>query len=89
VGRANLDGSNPQQSFITGAVRVEGIAVDAHHIYWSNLSTGIERANLDGTQVDQTAHLHPDSSLAQAPLSLNFRFTAGEARADESGHRDV
>jgi hypothetical protein len=56
IGRANLDGTLPNQSFITGAGDPCGIAVDANHIYWSNLAPGtftISRANLDGTDVDR------------------------------------
>jgi virginiamycin B lyase len=55
IGRANLDGSSPDDSFITGASDPWGVAVDANHIYWSNRATGaIGRANLNGTNPDQT-----------------------------------
>lgn len=40
IGRANLDGSNPNQNFITGATNPIGLAVDAGHIYWANTSGG-------------------------------------------------
>ena len=54
IGRANLDGSSPNQSFITGASGPCGVAVNSSHIYWANSSTGtIGRANLDGTSPDQ------------------------------------
>ena len=53
IGRANLDGSNPNQSFITGANAPIGVAVDGAHVYWTNFpqsaGTGIGRANLDGS----------------------------------------
>ena len=54
IGRANLDGTGVNESFIKGAQAPCGIAVDAKHIYWTNFgaqSTGttIGRANLDGT----------------------------------------
>ena len=39
IGRADLDGSNPNQSFITGASGPYGLAVDAEHIYWTNANT--------------------------------------------------
>ena len=32
IGRANLDGTNPDQSFITGATHPLGVAVDASHV---------------------------------------------------------
>jgi hypothetical protein len=62
IGRANLDGSGANQSFIAGAKGPCGVAVDASHIYWANeggafsLEPGstIGRANLDGSGANQT-----------------------------------
>jgi virginiamycin B lyase len=55
IGRANLDGTGTDQSFITGARSPEGVAVDAAHVYWTNSTIGtIGRANLDGTGIDQS-----------------------------------
>ena len=51
IGRANLDGSNPNQSFIPAALP-RGVAVDAHHIYWGIYPNAIGRANLDGSNVN-------------------------------------
>ena len=65
IGRANLDGTGANQSFITGSPASVpcGVAVDGGHIYWANTSFGtIARANLDGTGVDQnfiTGVVHP------------------------------
>ena len=54
IGRANLDGTGVDQSFITDTSAI-GVAVDADHVYWSDASTGtIGRANLDGTGVDES-----------------------------------
>jgi streptogramin lyase len=54
IGRANLDGTDVNQSFITGTDSF-GVAVDADHIYWANSNTGtIGRANLDGTGANQS-----------------------------------
>jgi virginiamycin B lyase len=53
IGRANLDGTGANQSFIPAALDSIGIAVDRQHIYWVNTQAGtIGRANLDGTGVD-------------------------------------
>jgi hypothetical protein len=57
IGRANLDGSGVDQSFIGGVSGPADVAVDGAHVYWTNLNeqtnTGtIGRANLVGTGVD-------------------------------------
>lgn len=55
IGRANLDGSDPNYAFITGADEPCGVAVDGSHVYWSNLGDAeIGRANLDGSGVEQS-----------------------------------
>ncbi len=51
LGRANLNGTGANQSFIP--VRGAGVAVDGSHIYWAEPRAGtIGRANLDGTNVE-------------------------------------
>jgi hypothetical protein len=55
VGRANLDGSGANQSFVPLPQAATGVAVDGSHIYWANPTTNtIGRANLDGTGVNQS-----------------------------------
>ena len=54
LGRANLDGTGVNQSFITGASAPEGVAVDGQYLYWTNHAGTIGRANLDGTGVNQS-----------------------------------
>ena len=54
IGRASLDGTNVDQSFIQGIVEgPSALAVDSAHIYWNGDAedsvAGIARANLDGT----------------------------------------
>jgi len=54
IGLANLNGSEPNQAFITGATKPEAVAVDAGHVYWANDGTNaIGRANLNGGEVEQ------------------------------------
>jgi virginiamycin B lyase len=55
IGRANLDGTGANQSFIAEADFATGLAVDAQHVYWGNrFYDTIARANLDGTGADQS-----------------------------------
>jgi virginiamycin B lyase len=66
IGRANLDGSLVDQSFITDADVPVGVAVNATHIFWANqgpCDNSVGRANLDGTEVDQL-YLSGDPGLA-------------------------
>jgi hypothetical protein len=63
IGRANLDGTGVDPSFITLAGKPYGpygVAVDGSHVYWTDAGGGgsfgqgtIGRANLDGTGVDK------------------------------------
>lgn len=49
IGRADLDGSNPDASFITGTSQPRGLAIGSGRIYWSSAGTGqIGRATLNG-----------------------------------------
>lgn len=57
LGRANLDGTAIDESFIEGATGPVGLAVDATHIFWANTfgtHSTIGRAKLDGTEATQT-----------------------------------
>ena len=55
IGRANVDGTGVNQSFIAGASDPRGVAVVGAHVYWANFDTEtIGRANLDGTGVNQS-----------------------------------
>jgi hypothetical protein len=54
IGRAKLDGTSAELSFITGCHFPYGIAVDGSHIYWCNSSTNcIGRSTLAGGTVEQ------------------------------------
>ena len=63
IGRANLNGTNGDQKFITGADNPDGVSVYNGHLYWANggpFSQGspishstIGRASVAGTGVDE------------------------------------
>jgi len=52
IGRANLDGTASDQSFISGLDPTSGVAVAGQYVYWST-GTAIGRAKLDGSEVDK------------------------------------
>jgi hypothetical protein len=55
MGRANLDGSGANQSFIKAGTHPWGVAVDRQYVYWANNDdTTIGRANLDGSAANQS-----------------------------------
>ena len=92
IGRANLDGSSANQSFITGASFPLGVAVDGQHIYWANNRNGtIGRANLDGTGVNQSFITGANGPLGvavdgQHVYWANFNGTTiGRANLDGTG----
>jgi hypothetical protein len=51
IGRANLDGTEPNKNFISGIENIQDVAVRGDHLYWSGEGK-IGRANLDGTRVE-------------------------------------
>jgi hypothetical protein len=54
IGRANLDGSNPDRTFISGVSSPCGVAVDGGHIYWGDfIGDSIGRSNLNGEAIDE------------------------------------
>ena len=63
MGRANLDGTGANPTFITAADNPRGVAVDGSHVYWTNTNT-IGRANLDGTAANQSFIAPPNASSA-------------------------
>ena len=100
IGRANLDGTGANQSFINlglGA-RVLGLAVDSQHIYWTDPDSGLPdsnsgavgMANLDGTGINQnlTAGGNGAAGVAidgQHIYWTNLFGTIGKANLDGSG----
>lgn len=94
IGRAYLDGTDPDQAFITGPVEPFGIAVDAKYIYWADYAANtIGRADLDGTDVDQS-YITGASGPRGVAVDANYVYwtnsvagpdTIGRARLDGSG----
>jgi hypothetical protein len=67
LGRANVDGGEVNQSFITGANGPDGVVVDGEHIYWANANSNtIGEANLNGTAVDQSFITGPSTPEGMA-----------------------
>ena len=81
IGRANLDGSNPNEDFITGANLPTQVAVDGADIYWTSSSGpgSIGRANLGGTGVNQSfigGQSHPSGIVLGGPGAQAIKFTS-------------
>jgi hypothetical protein len=54
IGRANTDGSDPNNTFVFTQDIAQGVAVDSVYIYWTNSRLGtIGRAFLNGSNVNQ------------------------------------
>ena len=91
IGRADLDGTGVDQSFINTASSPLGVAVDSGHVYWTHLGA-IGRANLDGSGVDRSFIAIPSGSFGLAVDAghvywTNFASpgTIGRANLDGSG----
>jgi len=55
IARMDLDGSDWERDFITGAGRPTGLAVDGQHLYWASSSGNtIGRSNLDGSNAERS-----------------------------------
>jgi hypothetical protein len=57
IGRANLDGTGVNQSFISTGGNPVSVVASGNYIYWTDYQSGagaIGRANLDGTGVNQS-----------------------------------
>jgi virginiamycin B lyase len=66
IGRANLDGSDVNPSFMT-LVDATWVAVNDQHIYWVNSAdVAIGRANLVGSQVNRSFITLPEGSSPNA-----------------------
>lgn len=58
IGRANLDGTTPDQTFLTTSDPPQGLAIDPSRIFWTQTVSGVgkvARVNLAGGAVSQTS----------------------------------
>lgn len=90
VGRANLDGSAVNESFLP--VNAARLAVAGGHIYWSNgYGTVIGRADLDGSNVVEQFISQLDAAWGITADSEHLYWVSGEfgtiARANLDGSR--
>jgi len=92
IGRAGMNGTGVDQTFITGLQGVQGVAVNSAGIFWTNTGTGsIGRANLDGTGINQNfiTGASPSNLMAADADHLYWtilgQFAESIARADVSG----
>jgi hypothetical protein len=89
IGRANLNGTSPNQTFVTGGSSVRGVAVDHSYVYWANYGlNAIGRANLNGTSPNQSFITAPNASAVAVDGSYVYwaNTTAGTiGRANLNG----
>ena len=73
IGRAALNGTSVQTSFIATGATPYGFTVDSTRVYWANGygGTSIGRANLDGTAVNQALVSGADTPYG---LAVNSRW---------------
>ena len=94
IGRAGMNGTGVNQTFIQGLQGPSGVAVNGAGIFWTNTGSGtIGRANLDGTGVNQNfiTGASPSNLMAADADHLYWTVLGGQfgldsiARADVSG----
>jgi len=76
IGRANPDGSAPDQAFISGLNGPRQMAVDRNYIYWAN-GTSIGRAKRDGTDVQPQFISISDATIGVAVDQNYIYWTQG------------
>ncbi len=86
IGRANIDGSSLQHSFIPATAK--WTAVDSGHVYWTNTDAGsIGRANIDGSSPEPTFVTGLESPEGIAVDSGHIYWA--EARDHGEGHGTI
>ena len=92
IGRANLDGTGVNQSFITGAGNPGGVAVDADHVYWANGGSGHDRPRQPRRHAASTRASSPAPTPAGVAVDAGHVYwanagtgTIGRANLDGTG----
>jgi hypothetical protein len=86
IGRANIDGSSPQLSFIPATAK--WIAVDSGHVYWTNTTAGtIGRADIGGANPDPSFITGLENPEGIAVDSGHIYWA--EARDHKEGHGTI
>jgi len=88
IGRANLDGTDVQESFISG-ISASCLVADGAHIYWDS-GGGIGRANVDGTGITDFISIDFIGGFARCGLVVDgghiyFESNKGIGRANLDG----
>jgi hypothetical protein len=89
IGRADIDGDNPDLDFITGASNPQGIAVNATHVYWANggkagNASGLGRADLDGGSAEQSLGGLDWNAIGLA-LDTSYLYFSSDSGTDNEG----
>jgi hypothetical protein len=93
IGRARLDGTGVEHSFVSGTGRRPcGVALDRKHIYWAEQQGGIGRANRDGSGVNASFVPKPGGGGCGVAIAGGHIYwasgdhgTIGRANVDGSG----
>ena len=91
IGRAKINGTGPNNNFITGLSAPSAVAVDSKFIYWADPGTNrIGRANLDGTGVNPNFI----TTGVTNPLGLAVTMSSGiywlnHVGSETVGHADI
>jgi virginiamycin B lyase len=92
IGRAGMNGTGVDQTFITGLQGVQGVAVNSAGIFWTNTGTGsIGRADLDGQNANQDfiTGASPSNLMAADADHLYWTIIGAQFGGDSIARADV
>ena len=86
IGRANLDGSGANQSFVTtGSANPLGLAVTSSAIFWAGMMrTYMGRVDIDGTNPQATFITLPGPGTTICGIAADSNFVYWQTRAADS-----